>query len=106
MAGQGSENTGLEEGRMTLIGHLTELRNRLGIAIAAFLVLFLLSVVPWPGTTSNSISYQVFVFLQAPLAEILHDKGGGRMIFTALHEGFFTQIKVGFFTALCITFPL
>ena len=28
------------------------------------------------------------------------------MIFTALHEGFFTQIKVGFFTALCITFPI
>jgi Sec-independent protein secretion pathway component TatC len=46
------------------------------------------------------------VFLQAPLAEILNAKGGGRMIFTALHEGFFTQIKVGFFTALCITFPI
>jgi sec-independent protein translocase protein TatC len=28
------------------------------------------------------------------------------MIFTALHEGFFTQIKVGFFTALCVTFPI
>ena len=40
MAGQGSENTGSEEGRMTLIGHLTELRNRLGIAIAAFLYCF------------------------------------------------------------------
>ena len=68
MAEQGAENSGLKEGRMTLIGHLTELRNRLGIAIAAFLVLFLLSVAPLPGTTSNSISYQVFVFLQAPLA--------------------------------------
>ena len=28
------------------------------------------------------------------------------MIFTALHEGFFTQIKVGFFPALCVTFPI
>ena len=28
------------------------------------------------------------------------------MIFTALHEGFFTQIKVGLFTALCISFPI
>ena len=28
------------------------------------------------------------------------------MIFTALHEGFFTQIKVGFFTALCVSFPI
>ena len=40
MAGQGAENSGSDDGRMTLIGHLTELRNRLGIAIAAFLILF------------------------------------------------------------------
>lgn len=28
------------------------------------------------------------------------------MIFTALHEAFFTQIKVAFFAALCVSFPL
>ena len=106
MAEQDADNSGLADGRMTLIGHLTELRNRLGIALGVFLLLFLISVAPLPGTTSNSIAYQVFVFLQAPLAEIMNAKGGGRMIFTALHEGFFTQIKVGFFTALCITFPI
>ncbi|NBW04625.1 MAG: twin-arginine translocase subunit TatC [Alphaproteobacteria bacterium] len=106
MAGQNTNNSQLDDGRMTLIGHLTELRNRLGIALAVFLVVFLISVAPLPGTTSNSIAYQVFVFLQAPLAEIFEARGGGRMIFTALHEGFFTQIKVGFFTALCITFPI
>jgi len=97
MAEQDADKSGLAEGRMTLIGHLTELRNRLGVALGVFLLLFLISVAPLPGTTSNSIAYQVFVFLQAPLAEILNAKGGGRMIFTALHEGFFTQIKVGFF---------
>jgi len=31
---------------------------------------------------------------------------GGRMIFTALHEAFFTQIKVAFFAALFISFPV
>ena len=106
MVGQDTNNSQLDDGRMTLIGHLTELRNRLGIALAVFLVVFLISVAPLPGTTSNSIAYQVFVFLQAPLAEIFEARGGGRMIFTALHEGFFTQIKVGFFTALCVTFPI
>ena len=106
MADQQAASSDIDEGRMSLIDHLTELRNRLGIALAAFILLFLVSVAPWPGTTSSSIAYYVFVFLQAPLAEILEAKGGGRMIFTALHEGFFTQIKVGFFTALCITFPI
>ena len=106
MAGKQAATSENDEGQMTLIDHLTELRNRLGIALAAFLLIFLLSVAPWPGTTSNSIAYHVFVFLQAPLADILEEKGGGRMIFTALHEGFFTQIKVGFFTALCITCPI
>ena len=96
-----------EGAQMSLIGHLTELRNRLGVALLAFVVLFLVAVAPMPGGGFNSsISSHVFIFLQAPLAEILEEKGGGRMIFTALHEGFFTQIKVGFFTALCISFPI
>lgn len=94
------------EVKMSLVEHLTELRNRLGVAIAAFLVLFLICVAPIPGSDNSSIAYHVFIFLQAPLADVMEAKGGGRMIFTALHEGFFTQIKVGFFTALCITFPI
>lgn len=96
-----------EGGQMSLIAHLTELRNRLGVALLAFVVLFLLCVAPMPGGgVNNSIASHVFIFLQAPLADVLEEKGGGRMIFTALHEGFFTQIKVGFFTALCVSFPI
>ncbi len=96
-----------EGAQMSLIGQLTELRNRLSVAFLAFVILFVITIMPLPGGGFNSsLSSQVFMFLQAPLAEILEEKGGGRMIFTALHEGFFTQIKVGFFTALCISFPI
>lgn len=104
---QANEELEGEGGQMSLIGHLTELRNRLGIALVAFVVLLLICVAPMPGGgMNNSIASHVFIFLQAPLAEILEEKGGGRMIFTALHEGFFTQIKVGLFTALCVSFPI
>ena len=84
-------------GNMTLIEHLTELRNRLGIAIAIFILVFLVTVAPIPGTTNQSISYQIFVFLQAPLASIIEERGGGRMIFTALHEGFYANQSGIFF---------
>ena len=46
------------------------------------------------GGVSNNIII-MFHLLAGTLAEIMEEKGGGRMIF-ALHEGFFTQIKVGF----------
>jgi len=40
------------------------------------------------------------------LAETLAESGGNRrMIFTGLHEAFFTQIKVSFFAALFLSFP-
>ena len=99
------ENEEKIEGEMSVIGHLTELRNRIGIIFACFIVMFIASVVRPFGAGSQSIADIVYVFLQAPLADVLLERGG-RMIFTGLHEGFFTQIKVAFFTSLCITFPL
>ena len=45
------------------------------------------------------------MFLQAPLASQILENGG-RMIFTALHEGFFTQVKVAFFISLCVSLPI
>ena len=93
------------EGEMSIIGHLTELRNRIGIVFACFILMFIIAVIRPFGEGSQSIADIVYVFLQAPLADVLLERGG-RMIFTGLHEGFFTQIKVAFFTSLCITFPL
>lgn len=94
-----------EDGHMSIIDHLTELRNRIGIVFLCFVVLFVASILRPFGEGSQSIADLVYVFLQAPLADVLLERGG-RMIFTGLHEGFFVQMKVGFFTALCVSFPI
>ena len=94
----------LTDGQMSLMDHLTELRSRLLISIVVFAVLFLLCLVKI-GDPSSSIADQVYLFLQKPLADLLSERGG-RMIFTGLHEGFFTQIKVAFFTSISISLPI
>ena len=93
-----------EMGTMSLLDHLTELRNRLGIVLLAFVVIFMACFIrPFGSGTFNMADF-VYFWLQAPLAEILAERGG-RMIFTGLHEGFFTQVKVAFFISICVTFP-
>ena len=94
-----------DDGTMPLISHLIELRNRLGVCIGIFLVLFIGSLIRPFGQESRNFADVIFEFLQRPLANELAEQGG-RMIFTALHEAFFTQIKVAFFAALFISFPV
>ena len=94
-----------DQGTMSLLDHLTELRNRLAISMGLFLLLFIVCMIPY-GSASNTIATQVQFFLQQPLANWFSANNlEGRMIFTALHEGFFTQIKVAFFTSLFVAFP-
>ena len=94
----------LSDGQMSLMDHLTELRSRLLLSIIIFIVLFVICLVRI-GDPSTSIADQVYLFLQKPLADLLAERGG-RMIFTGLHEGFFTQIKVAFFTSISISLPI
>ena len=100
-----TSNKDEELASMSLMDHLTELRNRIGIIFIAFVVLFLICFIRPFGEGSFNAADYVYFWLQAPLAEILAERGG-RMIFTGLHEGFFTQVKVAFFISISITFPL
>lgn len=83
---------------MPLMDHLVELRNRLGWSAAAFLIAF---------GICYYFAEPIFEFLVQPLADILTQQPGNRrMIFTALHEAFFTYIKVAFFAAAFVSFPV
>ena len=89
---------------MTIIDHLIELRNRLLVASISLLVLFFLCFIKFTDDNQNFADL-VYLFLQEPLADKIR-QNGGRMIFTALHEGFFTQVKVAFFISMSISFPI
>ncbi len=93
------DKTQPEDGhKMPLLDHLIELRQRLIYAFAAFFIAFI---------GCYAASREIFDFLVAPLADILSSQGAGRrMIFTALHEAFFTYIKVGFFAAAMLSMPV
>ena len=90
--------------KMSLLSHLIELRKRLLIVTIIFLLLFFLCFIKFTDNNQNFADL-VYVFLQQPLADKIAQTGG-RMIFTALHEGFFTQVKVAFFISMTIAFPI
>ena len=92
-------DTDADQAKMPLLDHLIELRRRLVYSLLAVLVLFFVCYY---------FADDIYGFLVQPLADILEEEGGGnrRMIYTALHEAFFTYIKVAAFAALFIGFPV
>lgn len=83
----------LEDSRAPLLDHLLELRRRLLYCIAAVLLAFL---VCW------YFAEDIFAFLVQPL---LH-AGQKTVIYTQVFEAFFVQVKVAFFSAMMISFPV
>ena len=78
--------------------HLIEFRNRLVYSVLALLIAFILCYL---------VSEDLFAFLVRPLVEAMGDDvENRRMIFTGLHEAFFTYIKIAFFTAMFVSFPI
>lgn len=79
---------------MPLLDHLVELRARLVRAFGFFFVAFV---------GCYFIAPFVYDFLTMPLQEKLPE---GRLIATGLAEPFFTRVKVAFYTALFLSFPV
>jgi len=87
----------LDDSKAPLLDHLIELRQRMIYSAAAILALFFVCYYFAPS---------IYGFLVQPLADILASTGGNqRLIFTALHEAFFTYIKVAFLAAVFVAFP-
>jgi sec-independent protein translocase protein TatC len=97
MAAEDDRDAELEAGRMSLLDHLIELRNRLMWAVGAIIVAFLVCY---------QFKEMIYRFLAYPLAKLLEGQTGRQMIFTGLTEAFFTYVKVAFWAACCLAFPV
>ncbi|MEH3157583.1 MAG: twin-arginine translocase subunit TatC [Sphingomonas taxi] len=83
----------IDASRAPLLDHLIELRRRLLYCIAALVVAFGVSY--W-------FAEDIFAFLVKPLLSA----GQKTVIYTQLFEAFFVKVKVAFFAAMMIAFPV
>ncbi|HAT34550.1 MAG TPA: twin-arginine translocase subunit TatC, partial [Rhodospirillaceae bacterium] len=95
--GEFDEFDDLEDSKMPLIDHLVELRQRLLYAVAGLVVCFFVCFY---------FAGPIFNFLVAPLADLWQGESGKRLIYTAMHEKFFTDVKVAFFAGAFVAFPV
>jgi sec-independent protein translocase protein TatC len=86
----------LDDTRAPLMEHLIELRRRL---IWAFIALFAAFGVCF------YFAEQIFGFLAQPLVKAF-PPGEGKLVYTKLYEAFFVQVRVAFFAAFFVAFPV
>ena len=90
------EELAIENTKAPLLEHLVELRKRLFYVAIFFAIAFVAAYI---------FSKDIYNFLVAPYADLVQGQEGRRLIYTALHEAFFTLLKVSFFAAAWLTFP-
>ena len=83
----------IDDSRAPLLDHLIELRRRLLWAVLAIAIAFGLCLY---------FARPIFAFLVQPLVAA----GQGKIIYTQIFEAFFVEIKVAFFAALMLSFPV
>ena len=88
----------IERSRAPLIDHLVELRRRLSYAAIGVVIAFLGC---W------YVAEDIFAFLVEPLRTVLTEEGHDTsLIYTHLLEAFFTELKIAFWGAFFVAFPL
>ena len=87
----------INDPKLPLLDHLVELRRRLIFSVGALLIAFIVSLY---------FAGPIFNFLVSPLNDLWQGQEGKRLIYTAMHEKFFTDLKVAFFTAGFLSFPI
>ena len=87
----------LDLSKAPLLTHLLELRRRLLYCLLVFTIAFAISY---------GVAEHIYHYLLQPLRHAFGDDNNRRMIYTGLHEAFFTYIKLAFATALFITLPM
>ncbi len=93
-----TETNELNLSKAPLLAHLMELRQRI------FYCLLFLSLA---FSISYYFSEEIYRFLLQPLERVFaNDARHRHMIYTGLHEAFFTYLKVSFFAAFFFTLPL
>ena len=90
------DEAALNATRAPLMEHLVELRKRLIWAMVSFGVCFVVCF---------AFSAPIFQFLTVPLHKALKGASNDHLIYTALYEVFFTQVKIGMFGGVCLGFP-
>lgn len=83
----------LDDTRAPLLDHLIELRRRLLWCVGALVIAFFVCYY---------FAEDIFSFLVQPLLAA----GQKRLIYTQIFEAFFVQVKVAFFAAMMVAFPV
>jgi sec-independent protein translocase protein TatC len=83
----------IDDTKMPLLDHLIELRRRLLWSVVALAIGFFICLY---------FARDIFAFLAQPLLKA----GQGKIIYTDIFEAFFVEIKVAFFSAMMLAFPV
>lgn len=90
------DEAALDATKAPLLEHLLELRTRLIYAVISFAACFIVCFF---------FAKPIFTFLTEPLHKAMAGQPNDHLIYTALTEVFFTNVKIGLFGGLCLGFP-